>query len=145
MMVLLSLSLLASLAFAGEEATFLGAKKCKKCHMKVYKAWEATGHATAMKSLGDSAKAKAECVGCHTTGYKKTGGFEAVDKSADLAFVGCEACHGAGSAHVKASSETRKTTTSRPTEKVCTACHTEKWTPKFKFEEAKGKVHKVAG
>jgi len=126
------------------KATYVGSKKCKMCHMPVYKAWEATKHATAIKALGDTAKA--ECFECHTVGYKKTGGFVSLDKTPELVNVQCENCHGPGSLHVKASKEDRKKTVTVVADaSLCLNCHTKKRSPGFKFEEKKAiGVHKVA-
>ena len=92
------------IAYTAED--YRGVKKCRMCHMKVYKSWETTAHATAFDALkpGQRVEAKqqagldpavdyttnAECVACHTTG-------------ADAALPGiqCEACHGPGAQYSK--------------------------------------------
>lgn len=94
-------------------AEYVGAKKCKACHIKQYKSWEKTGMAESFEQLkaGVSAEAKkkagldankdytgdANCLKCHTTGYGKPGGFTSIDATPNLAGVQCESCHGAGS------------------------------------------------
>lgn len=94
-------------------AEYVGAKKCKACHIKQFKSWQKTGMAESFEKLkaGVSADAKkkagmdpdkdyttdAGCLKCHTTGYGKPGGFTTIDATPDLAGVQCESCHGAGS------------------------------------------------
>lgn len=160
--------LLLSLVFAhtGYSAEYIGAKKCKACHMKQFKAWQETTMANSFQNLkagvkGDAKKkagldpakdytADKACLGCHTTGYGKPGGFESLEKTPDLVDVQCEACHGPGGdfskimkkdkefklAHVKSAGLTI------PSEKEnnCMECHggnspfNEKVDPKYKFE-----------
>ncbi len=107
---------LAVQASAAEHA-YVGAKKCKMCHLKEYNSWAATKMANAFGQLkpGASAEAKqkagldsnkdyttdAKCLGCHTTGYGKPGGFVDFATTPDLAGVGCEMCHGAGGTYVQ--------------------------------------------
>ncbi|RJR21830.1 MAG: hypothetical protein C4581_01580 [Nitrospiraceae bacterium] len=92
-------------------ADYIGAKKCKACHMKQYKSWSETTMAhsfdvlKAGEKVAEKKKAGLEdkdyttdpkCLKCHTTGYGK-GGFVSMEKTPDLAGVQCESCHGAGS------------------------------------------------
>jgi len=102
---------------AQEEHAFIGAKKCKKCHLKQYRSWEATAMAQAFASLKPGVKAQektaagldpdkdytgdAECVRCHVTGIGKPGGFVDVATTPDLVGVGCEMCHGPGGTYVQ--------------------------------------------
>lgn len=94
-------------------AEYVGAKKCKMCHIKQYKSWEATSMSGSFENLkaGVNAEAKkkagldadkdythdAGCLACHTTGYGKPGGFTTIEETPDLAGVQCEGCHGPGS------------------------------------------------
>ncbi len=102
------------------EPAYVGAKKCKKCHIKQYKSWEETkmAHAFELLKPGERADAKRKagldpdkdystdekCLGCHVTGYGRPGGYgsgAAEDMSAEdvnerMAGVGCEMCHGPG-------------------------------------------------
>jgi hypothetical protein len=95
----------------GHSAEYLGAKKCKACHMKQYKSWEKTTMAKSFENLKPGVKADekkkagldpdkdytgdADCLRCHTTGYGK-GGFISMEKTPKLANVQCEGCHGPG-------------------------------------------------
>ena len=100
----------------GDEHAYVGAKKCKMCHMKQYKSWEATTMATSFDILkaGERAEAKtaagldpdkdyttdAVCLPCHTTGYGEAGGFVDIATTPTLAGVGCETCHGPGGTYI---------------------------------------------
>jgi hypothetical protein len=153
------------------KAEYVGSNKCKTCHIKQHKAWAETGHAKAFTKLETmdaqaaaemAAKIKVElagaahktdaCVTCHVTGFQ-AGGFPAADstKNANLAAVGCEACHGPGSAHVALKPAERKTEAAKTTIKTtmtaedCQKCHTADFTPKFDLDAMKAKgVHAVA-
>jgi hypothetical protein len=146
---------------------YLGANKCKMCHVKEHKAWGETEHAKAVESLqkaspeevkkfadllkveikGSAAETEA-CLVCHTTGMNLPGGYPGADSTAkaNLAMVGCESCHGPGSAHKAAAKEAKKAAINGAvTEAMCKHCHTPEMSPKFDFAEYKKKgVHHVA-
>jgi len=69
----------------GEEASYVGVKKCKTCHIKVYQTWKDTKHAIAFDKLNDQEKQDPKCIECHTT-----------NKDVNLPGIQCEACHGPG-------------------------------------------------
>jgi len=112
-MMLLSLMIISiTAAGAAFSAEYVGAKKCKACHIKQYKSWEETNMAKSFENLkaGAMADAKkkagldpardytgdAKCLECHTTGYGKPGGFKSLAETPDLINVQCESCHGPG-------------------------------------------------
>jgi hypothetical protein len=96
-----------------DAADYVGAKKCKMCHIKQYKAWEKTTMADSFENLKPGVKADAKkkasldadkdythdagCLKCHTTGYGQPGGFTSIEETPKLAGVQCESCHGPGS------------------------------------------------
>jgi hypothetical protein len=132
------------IAYTAEE--YVGAKKCRMCHMKIFKSWEQTGHAKAFEALKPDVETEAKqkagldpkkdytqdatCVGCHTTGVVQHEGVQ------------CEACHGAGKEYSKTTIMNRSRWKAepekhhemalqaglviKPTEAMCTACHNEK-------------------
>ena len=111
----------APVAPAGE-ATYLGADKCKMCHIKQHATWMKMGHSKAIEALSAEEQKNPECVKCHVTGYGKTGGFESMEKTPKMANVQCEACHGAGSVHMKAPMpEKKKTINGKGID--CRECH----------------------
>ena len=148
-------------------ADYVGNNKCKMCHSKQFKAWQATKHASAWAGLQHAdPKAAAElagklgvklegnpetvdgCVTCHVTGFHLTGGYPGADsvKTAALVNVTCENCHGPGSMHIAAKAEERKKFINKDTGvKLCQQCHTAVTSPKFDFAEfRKTGVHVVA-
>ena len=152
-------------AGAAKAAEYIGNSKCKMCHSAEFKAWAETPHAKALANLkaADAKKAAEvsekmkieikgspaatdECVACHVTGFKLAGGYPAADstKTAAVASVECEACHGPGSLHVGASmADKKKFINANVTANMCTQCHNSTMSPEFKFEEWAKKVHPV--
>jgi cytochrome c peroxidase len=124
--VALLLSLIFVFTYAGDKsADYVGSNKCKICHKKPeagsqYGIWSEGPHAKSFETLkNEKSKAIAtkmglktspekapECLICHVSGWGTTSGYQlevdpldkkAVKKNTDLARVGCESCHGAGS------------------------------------------------
>jgi len=148
------------IAYTAEE--YVGARKCKVCHMKIYKSWQQTPHAGAFEKLkpGEAAEAKqlagldaqkdytqdATCVGCHITGTSANPGVQ------------CEACHGAGKGYssAKIMNKTRWKADPgkqcalaveagliiKPTEETCTVCHNAK-SPTYKPFDFKERYQEV--
>jgi hypothetical protein len=141
--------LIAALAVAGvvlaawpskEEAehpkpTYVGAGKCKVCHLEAYDSWKTTVHARALSRLGAEDARDSTCLRCHTTGFGD-GGYGTEGTVIDLAGVQCEACHGAGSLYSR-SSVMRQSKLSRELglfdvdSTACATCHNDK-SPTFK-------------
>jgi len=121
---------------------YVGYKKCKPCHMKIYKAWEKTSHAKAFQSMVDSAGVDSGCLACHAVGYEQPGGFVDTTSTPLLTNVQCESCHGPGSMYKKLPimKDREKALANGmilPDEAVCKTCHTEEQSPDFDLEEAK--------
>jgi len=140
---------------AGETAApaqYLGAGKCKTCHMSAakgaqYKTWSESKHAHAFlelaspkaaeiakaKGIADAQKAP-ECLQCHVTGYGEPADHFAASFSESLG-VQCETCHGAGGNYYKRTvmidARTKKidpaTVGLLPVnQQTCAKCHNEK-------------------
>ncbi|MBF0432827.1 MAG: ammonia-forming cytochrome c nitrite reductase subunit c552 [Fibrobacteria bacterium] len=145
---------------------YIGVEKCGKCHKKEKKGaqlkkWQDGPHAKAFKTLGtDSAKLVAkkagvtgdpqkapECLKCHVTGY----GLPAArfgEKFKAENGVGCESCHGPGSAYKKKKimKDHDKSVANglvEITEKTCTECHNDK-SPTFKDFNYEERVKDIA-
>ncbi|MGE5244979.1 MAG: multiheme c-type cytochrome [Betaproteobacteria bacterium] len=119
------------------------AAACKECHAAEYAAWDRTKHAHAINRLSGSEKdADGKCISCHVTGAPS---LLADDVNANIQ---CEACHGAGKAHIAAAAGGAAkpgAIVAVPAESVCVQCHSEK-SPHFKFfsyAAMAGLVHQV--
>ncbi len=148
-----------ALAQEKKEYDFAGVNSCKKCHRKVWKTWKKTPMAESFTILmpGERAEMKtkagldpnkdytkdASCLPCHTTGYGKAGGFVSVEETPDLKGVGCEACHGAGTAYNKVMKKRGRVYTEEEMvhtglnldpRATCLTCHNEK-SPTSEFQE----------
>lgn len=125
------LMIVVSMVYAGDY-TYVGVTKCKMCHKgakkgEVFEKWENSPHAKALETL----KAKGEdknpkCLECHVTDVK----------TAATEGVGCEGCHGPGSAYKSMSimKDKQKAIANGlviPNEATCKKCHNEK-SPTFK-------------
>jgi len=110
-------TLLAAPLLQGAEPSFVGAKKCKACHLKEFNSWAESRMAKSFDLLkpgaNASAKTKAKldpkkdyttdstCLPCHTTGYGKPGGYVDMATTPDLVGVQCESCHGPGATYLQ--------------------------------------------
>jgi len=121
--------------------TFITEIACKMCHRYEYAIWKKSGHSHSFKSLKKSNKTfDPECLKCHTTGFKQDGGFMSESITPKLINVQCEACHGAGSNHMKfimrdhkAGQKKINILYKKLTEDSCLPCHTRENSPNYKF------------
>jgi len=135
---------------ASAEPRYVGSNICATCHKSEMQDWKRSAHGKAMDSLSGGKKSGAKhkagldpdkdyskdekCLKCHTTGFKKEGGFADSNSTPDMAGVGCEECHGPGSdyrdihnkkmltfkvAEVRAAGQVYAT----KGDKVCEKCH----------------------
>jgi len=116
---------------------FVGNEACKTCHQEVYKQWNERSHAHAFETLIESGhEYDPDCVSCHVTGFGYESGFYNAKDQPELASVGCEQCHGAGSQHVreplKAKSDESPYGATNAAD--CYACHTEMRSPAFDYD-----------
>jgi len=162
--LIILLAFLAGGAMKAQDFKYIGAAKCKMCHMKPdkgdqYGKWAAGPHANAMKTLaGDKAKkiaaakgiadpaTDAACIKCHAT-------VAAIDKSLVAGItmsegVSCESCHGPGSRYKGASIMKNQELAVKnglviPTAEVCKTCHNPE-SPSFKSFNYEEYVAKIA-
>jgi len=117
-----------------QEPTYVTSKKCKPCHAKQFKSWEATKMAKAFDLLKAEEQGKPECLACHATGFGKEGGFKNLEETPTMVGIQCEACHGPGSIYFRVMKDREKSRAGGlldQTEAVCKVCHNEK-SPTFK-------------
>lgn len=151
---------------------YVGTTVCKMCHNadklgKQYEVWSKTKHSKAFEALKSDAANKVakekgfktpaaetpECLACHVAGgMKKADMYDA--KFSKEEGVGCEACHGAGSAYkskhqkkeqladAKAAGMLFPKAADGSAEKLCVTCHNAKSPThkEFKFADMWGKI-----
>ena len=116
----------------GEEPTYVGAAKCKLCHMKQHAVWSGSKHAKAFGDLKPAEQQDPQCLHCHVTGYRAT-----QQAPAERVGVQCEACHGPASLYIKIHPKKDKEGARKagmivkPEPAGCTTCHNEQ-SPTFK-------------
>jgi hypothetical protein len=95
----------AILAPQNVKLSYVGTEKCLSCHQAEAAVWQKSKHAHAYNALVNVANKPTmrqydpECIKCHVVGYSFPGGFVNHVKTTDKMNVGCESCHGPGSAH----------------------------------------------
>lgn len=143
-----------TLTAQGADHNYVGATKCKICHMSAKKGgqfgkWEESKHAHAYETLATPAAKEAatkagidgnpqeaaQCLKCHVTGYdapaaQKTGKYDVAEG------VTCESCHGAGEDYspMKVMRDKEASIAAGmmiPTTETCKSCHNEQ-SPTFK-------------
>ena len=132
---------------------FVGSQKCRSCHEEAYRVWAKTRHATAWKSLKETANPPRdfdpECISCHVVGwdglqqFPYVDGFSSEKKTPELLNVGCESCHGPGELHMAAELGNNENLQEKirkgmrlgeSVKKVCYQCHDGDNSPSFDFD-----------
>lgn len=108
---------------------YVGPETCGGCHAQILRTWQRTAHADAMLALEKAQSAyNPSCFRCHVTGFGHPGGYP----QEKLRAVGCEACHGPGSAHALAPSRGYGALPADGS--ACVACHTHDQSPDFRWD-----------
>lgn len=132
---------------------YVGAQKCRSCHEESYRVWVKSRHATAWKSLKETANPPRdfdpECISCHVVGWDSLQHFPYIDgylsekKTPELLNVGCECCHGPGERHMAVElgddedlqeSIRAAMRLGENVKKVCYLCHDGDNSPLFDFD-----------
>ena len=104
-----------------DDLEYAGSKSCKSCHEYEYEKWGSKAHSRAYSTLEQAgSQYDPECVVCHVIGMNYESGFISEQQMPHLKDVGCENCHGPGSAHNEKPYEVK---TSQP-KMTCIQCHT---------------------
>ncbi len=110
-----------------EGLDFVGNSTCGGCHESIYAKWKTLKHGHALDTLvSKDRQFDPECVSCHTVGMQYVGGYRSREKTPDLANVGCETCHGPGSAHIE-----EPDVKYRMIFTACEECHNHETSPTF--------------
>ena len=139
-------SLPAATPAEGNGAAYVGSEVCGECHRgqksgHQYNTWRATPHAQAWavlaskraaeiareKGLAGDPQTAPECLACHTTGGPRARARETLHPDEG---VGCESCHGPGSAYIEESvmrdrAAAMKAGLRVPAQTGCLHCHQE--------------------
>jgi Cytochrome c554 and c-prime len=126
--------------------SYVGSKRCGECHEQDYESWKNSKHGHAWETLERAEKDPArygwpvtqypDCVSCHVVGYGDKSGFVNPTTTPDLASVGCERCHGAGSAHSADPTHDRMGKVGGGTPSLlCTECHDFEQSPDFDYSK----------
>lgn len=121
------------------EPHYVGMESCKTCHAAIYSFVSGTAHTKAYETLRkDERQFEPECIACHSTGYRKPGGFTNILTAKDLLGVQCEVCHGPGSLHVtdNKTNKMRHLTTAAD----CIVCHNPENDDNFVYAEKLKKI-----
>lgn len=119
---------------------FVGSQACQECHKAIFGKWKESAHAHAFATLvARNEQHNAQCLSCHTVGYREESGYTATAATAHLNDVGCESCHGRGGFHVRTQGRVVNFATTTPA--TCVRCHTAEWSPRFVFAEYVQRVH----
>ncbi|MBT5534030.1 hypothetical protein HOK31_13270 [Candidatus Poribacteria bacterium] len=117
-----------------DSASFVGNAECGRGHADAYVTWQGAKRA----HVYDTPVAKGrshdpERLRCHVVGLGARTGFASATKTPELRHVPCEACHGAGGAHVADTSDASRQRA--PSE--CAGCHTPDASPAFDLRECR--------
>lgn len=120
---------------------YTGSAACKECHVPMWKQWEKTKHSTAWQIMVRTRQTgNLDCIPCHVVGFDRRGGPSSLFGLEKFYNVGCESCHGAGSAHVK-NPKVQMDYGKIVPENVCAECHRAAEDQKpFDYEERLPKV-----
>jgi hypothetical protein len=105
------------------ELEYTGNDGCKACHPKELAQWKTTKHAKAWDTMIRTRQVgNLDCVPCHVTGFDRRGGPQGIRGLERFVDVGCESCHGPGSAHARNPKVPLDYGLDVP-ERVCAECH----------------------
>ncbi|HVZ72310.1 MAG TPA: multiheme c-type cytochrome [Polyangia bacterium] len=110
---------------------YASTKTCGYCHEKQVAQWKTTDHAHAFATLTAKHDQDHTCLGCHVIGFLQPGGSrDIIMARTQFVDVGCEACHGPSTEHVRSVNK-KKGTSRKVSPTVCLGCHTPDWSPDF--------------
>lgn len=132
-------------------ASYVGNQTCAACHPSAMQAWNQSKHAQAWATLVNAERdatrygwpvtAYPDCVSCHVVGYGDATGFVDPTETPELVNVGCESCHGPGSAHAGSGGQLRLGLAGGAAPSVsCVVCHDFEQSPDFLYGDRWPKI-----
>lgn len=120
---------------------YVGSDGCAACHTRAYLWWRETRHGRAFQTLvARGRELDRDCICCHTTGFGRAGGAS-LGSTEHLQGVGCESCHGPGSAHVSnPQAPVDETLQVQVPASACRACHDAEHHPGFSEASARPRL-----
>jgi hypothetical protein len=122
---------------AAQADQYVGSAACESCHAAAFAVYRDTKHAHAWATLEKAGKqCDLECIGCHSVGYDKPGGYCRLENVTDFRNVGCESCHGPGRGHAMNPVARDAWSTSfhrKVRADTCVTCHTPERSDRFDF------------
>ncbi len=116
------------------DSPYAGERACESCHRQEHQIWFDSRHAEAFYALQDVNKAfDPDCIGCHTLGFGRQGGFIDPDLTPDFMHVQCESCHGPAKAHADSGGREPVAHADWQPQAMCAQCHVQKHSPDFDF------------
>lgn len=120
---------------------YLGPNRCAPCHPDQTASWRNSRHAKSYQTLArKNQQFNLACLPCHVTGIEASNPQQALTLPGQLQVVGCEACHGTGSEHVKKQGR-RPMPAPIPTAETCLRCHTPDHSDDFDYQRDRQRVH----
>ncbi len=116
---------------------------CMECHQDQYDFWLSTAHSRSFETLQElDSTLDVECLGCHTSGYNKPGGYYDPRIPAPIGPVGCYECHYTTSRHIAGDEHVVDPFeySSLADNIACQDCHNETRFPDFNRYEAMKQV-----
>ncbi|MBC7792568.1 MAG: cytochrome c family protein [Clostridia bacterium] len=117
---------------------YVGNAQCRSCHAKAFSVYNQTKHARAWSTLVQASKScDVSCIGCHSVGYEKPGGYCRLDDVERFENVGCENCHGPGAGHIAHPDDRKQwagTFRRGRDAETCMQCHNHDHSDQFDFE-----------
>ena len=120
------------------DKAYVGSQACQDCHETEYDNFQTYAKkAHSYKSITAMKKGLTDaefhtCFECHTTGYKKKGGFRSEHETPALKDAGCEVCHGPGSLHCE--TEDPDDIKGSLTARDCEICHNSERVAAFDYK-----------
>ena len=123
---------------------YAGTDTCRTCHAAAFEVYEKTAHSHAWMTLENKGKdCDVGCIGCHSVGFEKPGGYCRLQDVTPFVNVGCENCHGPAKSHSLNPGDRSQWSarfTRAPPESTCVVCHNEEHSDQFDFETYLPKV-----